>query len=61
MRGLVWEVVKALGPPSESEAARMMYSHAGKLANGFDETAWFILRFREDKLVLMQGGKTTTN
>ncbi|MFK4509517.1 hypothetical protein IQ17_03915 [Bradyrhizobium daqingense] len=39
----------------------MMYSHAGKLANGFDETAWFILRFREDKLVLMQGGKTTTN
>ncbi|KYG98216.1 hypothetical protein [Bradyrhizobium sp. DOA1] len=55
------EVVKALGPPSQSEAAQMMYSHAGKLANGFDETAWFILRFREDKLVSMRGGKTTTN
>ncbi|AMA59626.1 hypothetical protein BCCGELA001_27435 [Bradyrhizobium sp. CCGE-LA001] len=55
------EVVKALGPPSESEAAQMMYSHAGKLANGFDETAWFILRFREDKLVSMRGGKITSN
>jgi hypothetical protein len=55
------EVVTALGPPSKSEAARMMYYHEGKLADGFDETAWFILRFREDKLVSMRGGKTTTN
>ena len=55
------EVVTALGPPSESEAAQMPYSHAGKLANGFDETAWLILRFREEKLVSMRGGKTTTN
>ena len=55
------EVVKALGRPSKSEAAQMMYYHAGKLANGFDETAWFILRFGEDKLVSMRGGKTTTN
>lgn len=55
------EVVTALGRPSKSEAAQMMYSHAAKLANGFDETAWFILRFREDKLVSMRGGKTTTN
>ncbi|PIT02784.1 hypothetical protein TSA1_20020 [Bradyrhizobium nitroreducens] len=55
------EVVTALGPPSKSEAAGMVYSHDGKLANGFDETAWLILRFREDKLVSMRGGKTTTN
>ena len=55
------EVVTALGPPSKSEAAQMVYSHAGKLANGFDETAWLILRFREEKLVSMRGGKTTTN
>lgn len=55
------EVITALGPPSKSEAAQLVYSHAGKLANGFDETAWFILRFREDKLVSMRGGKTTTN
>jgi hypothetical protein len=55
------EVVTALGRPSKSEAAQMVYSHAGKLADGFDETAWFILRFREDKLVSMRGGKTTTN
>jgi hypothetical protein len=55
------EVVKALGPPSKSEAAQMVYSHAGKLADGFDETAWLILRFREEKLVSMRGGKTTTN
>src|ERR1700742_407896 len=55
------EVVKALGPPSKSDAAQMVYSHAGKLANGFDETAWLILRFREEKLVSMRGGKTTTN
>jgi hypothetical protein len=55
------EVVTALGPPSESAAAQMVYSHQAKLANGFDETAWFILRFREEKLVSMRGGKTTTN
>lgn len=55
------EVVTALGPPSTSETAQMVYSHAGKLAGGFDETAWFILRFREERLVSMRGGKTTTN
>jgi len=55
------EVVTALGPPSKSEAARMVYSHHGKLADGFDETAWLILRFREEKLVSMRGLKTTTN
>lgn len=55
------EVVTALGPPSKSEAAQMVYSHAGKLADGFDETAWFILGFREKKLVSMRGGKATTN
>ncbi|RXH09497.1 hypothetical protein EAS54_33410 [Bradyrhizobium guangzhouense] len=55
------EVVTALGPPSASDAAQMVYSHAGKLAHGFDETAWLILRFREDKLVSMRGGKATTN
>ena len=55
------EVVTALGPPSKSEAAGMVYSHEGKLANGFDETAWFVLRFRADELVSMRGGKTTTN
>ncbi len=55
------EVVKALGPPSKSDAAQTMYSHVGKLAHGFDETAWLILRFREDTLVSMRGGKTTSN
>ncbi|MCG2665938.1 hypothetical protein ACFPFP_03215 [Bradyrhizobium sp. GCM10023182] len=55
------EIITALGPPSKSEAAQMVYSHAGKLAHGFDETAWLILGFREDKLVSMRGGKTTTN
>ncbi len=55
------QVIAALGPPSKSEAAQMVYSHEGKLADGFDETAWLILRFREDKLVSMRGGKTTTN
>lgn len=55
------EVVKALGPPSKPEAAQMVYSHRGKLAGGFEETAWLILRFREEKLVSMRGLKTTTN
>src|SRR5262249_54049335 len=55
------EVIAAWGPPSKSDAAQMVYSHHGKLANGFDETAWLILGFREDKLVSMRGGKTTTN
>lgn len=55
------EVVTALGPPSKSEAAQMVYSHEGKLANGFEETAWLILRFRDEKLVSMRGLKTTTN
>jgi hypothetical protein len=55
------EVITALGPPSKSEAAQIVYSHEGKLANGFDETAWLILGFGEDKLVSMRGGKTTTN
>jgi hypothetical protein len=55
------EVVKVLGPPSKSEAAQMVYSHAGKLPHGFDETAWLILRFRDEKLVSMRGGKATTN
>ncbi len=55
------EVITALGSPSKSEAAQIVYSHEGKLADGFDETAWLILRFREDKLVFMRGGKTTTN
>jgi hypothetical protein len=54
-------VVTALGPPSKSEAAQMVYSHVGKLAHGFEETAWLILRFRGEKLVSMRGGKTTTN
>ncbi len=55
------EVIAALGTPSKSEAAQILYSHEGKLADGFDETAWLILGFREDKLVSMRGGKTTTN
>jgi len=55
------EVVTAMGPPSKSEAAQLMYSHDGKLAHGFEETAWLILGFREDKLVSMRGGKTTAN
>lgn len=55
------EVITALGPPSTSEAAQSKYYHAGKLANGFDETAGFVLGFREDKLVSMRGLKTTTN
>jgi hypothetical protein len=55
------EVVTALGRPSKSEAAQMMYFHAGKVAHGFDETDWLILGFREDKLVSMRGGKATTN
>lgn len=55
------EVVAALGSPSKSDAALMVFSHEGKLASGFDETAWLILRFREDKLVSIRGGKTTTN
>src|SRR4029078_6042090 len=55
------EVVRALGPPSEAEAAQVVYSHNGKLADGFEETAWLILRFREEKLVSMRGLKTMTN
>jgi hypothetical protein len=55
------EVITALGPPSKSEAAQIVYSHEGKLADGFDETAWLILGFGEDKLVSMRCGKTTTN
>jgi hypothetical protein len=55
------EVVTALGPPSKSEAAQMLYSHVGKLAHGFEEIAWLILQFREEKLVSMRGGKTTSN
>ena len=55
------EVVTELGPPSNSEAAQAVYSHHGKLADGFEETAWLILRFREEKLVSMRGLKTTTN
>ncbi|OPY94208.1 hypothetical protein A5906_14720 [Bradyrhizobium sacchari] len=55
------EVVAALGPPSKSEADQMVYSHEGRLANGFDEAAWLILRFREERLVSMRGGKATTN
>jgi hypothetical protein len=55
------EVITALGPPSKSDAAQLVYSHMGKLADGFDETAWLILGFREDRLVSMRGGKTTTN
>ena len=55
------EVITALGPPSKSEAAQMVYSHEGKLAHGFDETGWLMLGFREDRLVSMRGGKTTTN
>jgi hypothetical protein len=51
----------ALGPPSKSEAAQIVYSREAKLANGFDKTAWLILRFREDKLVSMRGGTATTN
>ena len=54
-------VITALGPPSKSEAAQMVYSHVGKLAHGFEETAWLILRFRGEKLVSMRAGKTTTN
>src|SRR5262249_17934364 len=54
------EVITALGPPSKSEAAQIVYSHEGKLADGFDETAWLILRFREDQLVSLRGAKTTT-
>jgi len=55
------EVVAALGRPSTSEAAQMVYAHAGKVAHGFDETAWLFLGFREDKLVSMRAGKTTSN
>ena len=55
------EVVTTLGRPSKSEADGMVYSHHGNLANGFDEAGWLILRFREEKLVSMRAGKTTTN
>ena len=40
---------------------QIVYSHAGKRADGFDETAWLILGFRDDKLVSMRASKTTTN
>ena len=55
------QVVMALGRPSKSESDRMVYFHQKRRADGFDETAWLILRFRESKLVSMRGGKTTTN
>jgi hypothetical protein len=55
------KVITALGPPSKSEAAQIVYSHYGKLVDGFDETAWLTFRFRENKLLSMRGGKTTTN
>ena len=55
------EVVTVLGKPSKSDTAQMLYSHHGNLAKGFEETAWLILRFREEKLVSMRGDKTTTN
>lgn len=55
------EAIAALGSPSKAEAARMVYFHAGKIANGFDETAWLQVGFREDKIVFMRGGKTTLN
>lgn len=55
------EVVAALGPPSKSEGAQMVYLHEGKLTGGFEETAWLILGFRDERLVSMRGGKTTTN
>jgi hypothetical protein len=54
-------VIAALGPPSKSKAAQIVYTHEGKLADGFDETGWLVLRFREGKLVSMRGGKVTTN
>lgn len=55
------DVIAAMGNPSKSEAARVFYSHQGKVSKGFDETAWLILGFREDRLVSMRGGKATTN
>lgn len=55
------EAIAAMGKPSKSEADRIFYSHQGKVAKGFDETAWLILGFREDRLVSMRGGKATTN
>lgn len=54
-------VIAVFGPPSKSEAARIVYSHKGKVADGFDETALLILGFRAGKLVSMRGLKTTTN
>jgi len=39
------KVITALGPPSKSEAAQIVYSHHGKLVDGFDETAWLTFRF----------------
>jgi len=55
------EVVKVMGQPSKSDDAQTIYLHAGKVAKDFDETAWFRLQFREDKLVSMRGGKSTVN
>lgn len=51
----------ALGPPSKSESARNVYSQKEKHAYGFDDTAWLILGFHEDKFASLRGGKTTTN
>ena len=55
------EVTRALGPPSQSDSAQIVYARAATTADSFDETAWIILRFIEDKLVFMRGGKITTN
>ncbi|QUS37816.1 hypothetical protein RPMA_02255 [Tardiphaga alba] len=55
------EAMAALGPPSKLEATQTAYFRQDKLANGFEETAWLILEFREELLVSMRSGKTTTN
>jgi hypothetical protein len=55
------DVVTALGPPSGSDGDQMVYRHEARRKDGFEESAWLILRFRDDRLVSLRGHKTTTN
>jgi len=55
------QAITALGPPSKSDGAWLIYSHLGRLENGFDEAGWLLLAFRGGRIAFMRGGKTTTN
>ena len=55
------QIVKTLGKPSKQNGSWLIYMHAGKIKDDYDEIGWLIAFIQDGHIARLQTGKTTTN